>query len=232
MKLAIVTGVWQRPQVFEMFAKGVKDLIASTNMDVGVFVAGSEGRVSRRMVDNHRFTYIEIPNEPLSKKMNATIRAARDFGADYVLCLGSDDIISVELFALYEKYMGEGIDYIGVLDFYFYDIRSKKSMYWGGYIDSRRGSTCGAGRILSSRLLSLWDWEVWDLKNSGMLDTGMELKLKNTEHTSKTFKLKDEGVYGVDIKSNTNMTPFHLWANTKYINSKELTDKFPYLCAE
>ena len=53
MKISIVTGVWKRPEVFEMFAQGIKNL----GVEVDVIVAGSEGKRSRDMVQARRVIY-------------------------------------------------------------------------------------------------------------------------------------------------------------------------------
>ena len=108
----MVTGVWKRPEIFEMFAIGVHNL----GIDIDVIVAGSEGDKSRAMVEAHGFHYIEIANKPLSKKMNATTLKAKELGADYVICMCSYDIISPELMQEYIKWMVLGYDYIGIID--------------------------------------------------------------------------------------------------------------------
>ena len=157
IKLAFVSSVWRRPGIFEMFAKGINNIIKNCNQfEIYVIISGSEGKASRRMVENHGYTYIEIPNKPLGYKLNSTTHACKSIGIDYVICLGSDDVMSIELLEEYEKYMRKGIDFIGVKDCYFYDEVSKRSIYWGGYRESyRRKATVGAFRALSSRLLAL-----------------------------------------------------------------------------
>jgi len=222
MKIAIVTGVWKRPEVFKIFAKGINKLRKIKGVEWRVIIAGSEGMRSEAMVGIEGFQYIETPNHPLARKMNTTIEMARIWEADYVLCLGSDDIISPKLMRLFIKHMKQGIDFIGVLDFYFYDMVSKKSMYWGGYIDYRKGHTCGAGRCLSKNLLNKWGWSIWEDKQSHILDNSMEDKLEATPHTSVKISLAQEGLFAVDIKSSTNMTPFEPWPNTEFIDSKIL----------
>lgn len=229
-KIAICTAVWKRPEIFKMFAEGFKKLGAG----IELIVAGSEGNISRELVlscapEAH---YIEIPNDPLATKMNATTLKARDLGADYVICVGSDDIITPELLKVYIEYMRQGFDYIAVLDWYFYDTVTKKAAYWGGYIDGRKGHTCGAGRVLSSELMAKWNWQPWEIKDSKVLDNSMQNKLKRTAHSAVTFSLKEKGVFAIDVKSSTNMTPFALWPNTKYIDVKQIKKHFPYVCAE
>lgn len=233
LKIAICSAVWKRKEVFEMFAQGIKALQKGTDIEYQVFISGSEGDVSKKMVQKHKFTYIEIPNEPLAAKVNASVYAAKNFKPDYILCIGSDDIITPELMKVYEPYMRKGIDFIGVLDFYFYDIVSKKASYWGGYRDARRvGHTAGAGRLISRRLMELWDWGPWENKDSTVLDNSMQNKLKLVKHTKEVFSIKAKGVLALDIKSETNMTPFKLWDNTVYIDSKIIKEKFPYVCVD
>jgi hypothetical protein len=233
IKVAIVTAVWKRPEIFEIFAKGVKSLIASCDMDIYTIVAGSEGDVSREMVRKHNFIYTEVPNDPLATKVNKPVLIAGQIGVDYVLCVGSDDIITSDLMHVYAEYMNLGYDYIGVTDFYFYDTASKKAAYWGGYRDQRRqGHTAGAGRLISSRLMQKWNWNPWEIKDSKVLDNSMQNKLKETPHSLITFSLKEKGVYALDIKSSTNMTPFALWDNTEFISCDIIKQQFPFVCAE
>ena len=121
-------------------------------------------------------------------------------------------------------------DFICVLDFYFLDVETKKAAYWGGYRDFRRlGHTCGAGRIVSKKLLDLWNWRIWENQHSHCLDNSFELKLQQTQHTSFKINLKEENLFGLDIKSSENMTPFALWDNTNYIENNIIFDKFKYL---
>jgi glycosyltransferase involved in cell wall biosynthesis len=228
--IAIVTGVWQRPEVFELFANGVDYLIKHTNYNYHVIVAGSEGDKSRSMVERRGYTYIEVPNQPLATKMNATIQQAARMGFDYCLCLGSDDVVHPSLMQAYAAHIKSGIDFIGVTDFYFYDIASGRSAYWGGYRELyRKGHTAGAARLLSNRLLKAWNYSPWEIRHSNGLDNSMQEKLKITPHTTAILSMRACNAFALDIKSATNMTPFELWDNTSYINTDIISNKFQYL---
>jgi hypothetical protein len=242
IKLAIVTSIWGRPEIVELFMKGVDELRKNCpEFDIQVVVSGSiqdEERIKYKgkefgcLLNNTKsfFKYIEIPNEPLAAKVNATTYACRNLDVDYVMCVGSDDIMSPEFLNAYIPYMRNNIDFIGVTDGYFYDTVSKKSLYWAGYREeNRKGHTLGAFRALSSRLLSQWDWMPWENKDSAVLDKSMQDKLKRTAHTIETFTMKEKGVIGVDIKSSTNMTPFKKWDNAEFIDSEIILNKFPYV---
>lgn len=243
IRLAIVTSVWKREEVLGMFFDGVNNLVKMCpEFDIKLIISGSaqdEFLSSRDIVESFeiRMTnlkdyiqYIEIPNEPLAAKVNATTYACRNLDVHYVLCMGSDDIISPELLNEYAIHMRKGIDFIGVTDCYFYDTVSGKSAYWGGYREEyRKGHTAGAFRALSARLLEQWDWMPWENKDSHVLDKSMQDKLKVTPHTIHTFSMKSKGMFALDIKSETNMTPFKLWDNTQYIDTEIIKQKFPYI---
>ena len=221
VKPCIVTGMWKRPEVFKIFGQHYKDL------GIDVIVAGSEGKESEKLAKKYGFHYIEIENQPLATKMNATTLKAKELGYTHVICVGSDDLLSKELIDEYLKLMRKGYDYIGVTDFYFYEMESSKAAYWGGYRDRQRlGHTAGAGRVISRTLLDEWDWKPWDDKDSKYLDNSMQTKLRSSLHPKTTFSLKEKGLLAVDIKSQVNMTPFELWDNTSYIDPKLITDNF------
>ena len=230
MKLAIATGVWKRPEVFKIFARGMHELRASSSLDITVIVAGSEGIRSRTMVEQYPFYYIEVKNDPLAAKMNATTLYAQSIGADYVLCVGSDDIIHPGMFRMYEDAMKRGIDFTGCLDFYFCDLQSKRALYWAGYADGRRkGHTAGPGRMLSAKLMDACKWQPWQVEHSHILDNSMQQLLLRVPHTEHIFSMLTEQVYGLDIKSATNMTPFQRWDNTCEIDAKLIKKIFPYV---
>lgn len=224
----MVTGVWKRPEVFEMFAKGVHHLNAEIeDLNLEVICAGSEGEKSRKMVEAHGFHYIEIPNKPLAVKMNATTLKAKELDSDYVICMGSDDIIHPDLMREYLKWMQKKTDFIGVTDFYFYDTESGKSLYWGGYRERYRlNVTAGAARVISKQLMNRWDWMPWFTKHDDFLDNSMQGRIRGK---IKILNMKSLGLYGLDIKSSTNMTPFEAWDNTEFIDSDIIKEKFDYL---
>lgn len=228
--VVIITAMWRRPEVFRMFAVGVTNLIEKTDTKINVVVSGSEGKISRNLAESYGFLYTEFPNRPISAKHNTALHIAREINPDYVLCLGSDDILSQELFILYEQHMHTGIDFIGLKDFYFYDIISRKASYWGGYTDRKRyGETCGAGRMISRRLLNQCGWVLWNNNINKGLDGSMSANLRGKNFTSAIISLKDNRVFAVGIKSRTNVTSFKKVNTLKPINANIITNKFPYL---
>jgi hypothetical protein len=211
--------MWKRPDVWKLFYRHYKAI------GIDVIVAGSEGETSRKLAND--FIYIEVPNQPLATKMNATTIKAIELGYTHVICVGSDDLLSQELIDRLIELAEQGYDFIGVTDFYFYDTTTKKAAYWGGYRERyRQGHTCGAARVISDRMLLEWDCCPWTDDLSNYLDTAMQNKIDRSILPKFTFSIKEEGLYAVDIKSSENMTPFQLWDNTQYIDPKEIEERF------
>jgi len=204
MKIGIKTMMWKRPAVFEIYAAGVKRLV--DNFGVIPYVIGSEGNVSRERCEKHGFNYIEYPNEPLGAKANACLRAMRGH-VDYVLNLGSDDLISNSLMQWFVKLMKEGYDLIGIRDVYFYERFRNRLIYWPGYTDRRRGESLGLGRVLSAKLLDTFDWEMWDEDINMSLDWSMTQKLKGLTN-KKIISIKETNTFAVDIKDGDSMGEF------------------------
>lgn len=230
MKIAIVTAIWQRPEIWDMFKQGVRRLRNQySDVEVEVCVAGSEGIKSQNRCKEKWIHYIEMPNNPLGAKMNAASLLAKKTNADYYLLVGSDDIICNNLFDLYLDAADDNIDYTYLMDGYFFDTTTKLALYWGGYRQQRNiGRPLGAGRFLSKRLMEAMNFKCWyDVKLSGLLDQSMDEKMERIKHTKREIYCKDNNCMLLDIKSSTNMTKFAKWDNTEFINPMSITKHIP-----
>ena len=236
MNLTIITAVWKRPEVFEMFATGIKSLQRhfKGRLNIDVCISGSEGEESKQMVENHGYYYVEYHNRALGQKMNKAALLTRktedkDNPCDYYLLLGSDDIMGVDIMEHYFEEMEKGTDYVYVTDYYFFDINTKRALYWAGYTKRlNRGHACGAGRMISRNVMDQLNFQPWyDNKMHHGLDTAFDRRIRGIEMKIKAFNLKALGCFALDIKSSTgnasnNMTPFLQWDNTRYVDAKKM----------
>ena len=186
----ILTALWKRPDITNLFIQGVKrlgfDCTASISEESYISVCDANG-----------INWIMTPNKPLGAKWNAGLREALNHEWDYLLILGSDDLISNDLIYRYMSY--EGWDMIGVRDLYLYkDGRVK-------YFASKRLKTIGAGRLLKRSAIEkcgmLWS----DHKNKG-LDGNCSKRLRMKRLKEVAINMGDSIV--VDIKSDVNMNSF------------------------
>lgn len=229
-KVAIITAMWKRPEVFELFGHAVNALISDvTEVDFEVFCVGSEGETSRNLARSFGFDYIEHSNDRLGEKWGACVEFAAKSDPNYYLMMGSDDVMDSTLFRRYLPYMACGIDFIGVLDWYFYDMNSQKALYWSGYRGQHnRGMTCGAGRMISSQLMRQLQFNPWrGNRLNKRMDSTMNRNLNAIKHSQAAFFM-GEGSHGlgVDIKSDTNISKFTTWDNCKEIDPTLIQTKF------
>lgn len=226
IRVAIVTGVWKRPEIFKMFAAGVKSLQDhfAGRLEIICCVAGSEGYRSQQMVTPHtNFFYTEVPNQPLGQKMNAAVFLCRKLSPDYCLMIGSDDIIGISLMEKYYELIQRGVGYAYLTDCFFFDTRTKRGLYWGGYTRSfNRGKGAGIGRLISKTVLDRINWLCWPPGYDRILDTAFDKQIEKINCSKVEINLKRDKVFALDIKSSTNMTPFELWENSTYIDGRKI----------
>jgi len=226
IRVAIATGVWKRPEIFAMFAAGISSLQLHFNgrLEIICCVAGSEGYKSRQMVEAYNnFFYTEVPNHPLGQKMNAATALARKLSPDYCLMIGSDDIIGISLMEKYFELIQRGVDYAYLTDCYFFDTRTKRGLYWGGYVRNfNRGKGAGIGRLISKNVLDRINWICWPPGYDRILDTAFDKQIEKINCSKVEINLKRDKVFALDIKSSTNMTPFELWENSSFTDGHKI----------
>lgn len=223
MKIGILTCMWRRPEVFRMFAAGMNRL--KSKFDIITLSVGSEGAQSRQLCQEAGINYLEFPNKPLGAKFNAGMSVMKSFNPDYVMIMGSDDVLSTATFQKIWDYCEKGCDKVGFTDLYFFDLYEQSLVYWPGYghkgtkaDSSRKGEAIGLGRTLSYSILNKMNWHPWkDDINMG-LDWCMTQKLKALRTKPIIFSLKENGLFAVDLKSKENICHSILYVNQKVDN--------------
>ena len=210
MKIAVTTMIWQRHSVFKVWASHYKVLQQKfPEIELIVTVAGSEGNVSKHLVESYGFKYIECPNTPLGFKANTRLMFTSLFAPDYVILVGSDDLISEKLFGRYIDWAKEGIGEVAPMDIYYYNAATEECAYSHGYQDEkRRGEPIAAGRMLSRHVLHNLSWQLWDNGEEKMLDGHPVRRLKTFPHSIRYYYCREEDAHLLDVKSPVNMTPF------------------------
>lgn len=211
MRLGILTAVWQRYEVFDIFKQGIERIKQHSDLEIEVVAVGSEGKKSANACSE--FHYVPFKNKPLSNKWNAGMLKMKELNVDYVLCLGSDDIVSNSLIDKYKEAMEFGYDFIGLLDCFIYDTITNDLRFWVGYNGIRIGETAGIGRCLSKRLLDIFEWQPWIDAHDRGLDGTMFQKLKKIPHTQKVFGCLKDNIFAVDIKDKDSLTGFNNFTN-------------------
>lgn len=232
MKIVITTLLWKRYDLFDIWAQVILNIIcnfANQQVKISVVVAGSENQVSKKLVEQYGFEYIETPNTPLSRKANLRLQKCKELNPDYILFLGSDDLISCKTFKYLLKQMRKGYDAIYNMDLYIYDTISGIASYNKEYSNHREGEPKAPGKCFSKRLLNKLRWKLWDENLSRNLDGNLQKSLKKVKHSRHLYWLKKEKLMIVDIKDKNSITPFSSIPEENYIeiNSNQILNQFP-----
>lgn len=130
--------VWGRIKVLRLFLKHIDNFPPFIDMKL-LFVLSPEdpqfSQISMLLCDHD---IVLATNTPLGDKMNNGIRLALKFDWDYLVNIGSDDIILSEYWPGIKHMLYSGVDVIGMRSIFAYDIKrdqAQKLTYsgiWGG----------------------------------------------------------------------------------------------------
>jgi hypothetical protein len=143
-KILILLPIWKREAITELCFKNIKRL--QKEYDIQVLTIVSE-QWAKRLSFEYGFKYVESANSPLGLKMNTGLKEALRMDFDYLMNLGSDDILTKELFDMYQPYFKEKKEMFGCTRLTFLDSKSK------GVKTYDYGIMMGAGRCIRKDIL-------------------------------------------------------------------------------
>lgn len=201
-KIGITAMAWGRHKLFEIWVDHINRL------GIPTIVAGSEDEIKRLCKGCVSFVYVD--NQPLGRKANLSLMAMKDMNIDYFLRIATDDFICDDFINVYKNIIKDGVDFIGMLDCYHYDLVNDKYGYFQGYTTQRKGEPMGLGRCFSRNLLDQLNWKLWDPSKNKALDISSTKIMKDHSFKTAKIRLRDHNIYAIDIKDGKNINPFHV----------------------
>ena len=201
MKIGIVTINYNRPRILDLWLASIDRL----RKDVGWFpaVVVSERGDADACAD-HGVHHIYQENEPVSFKWNTGVQWLMDQGVDYVMIVGSDDIVSNELMKNIWAAAEQGYDVIGVDKLCFYgNIRGRSGLL----IPLHQRHMLGVCKTISRSVLEPINGVVCPTGRGSGMDA---LVSKTIAPYVKSTKIVDGLV--VDVKSRRNINKLSYWA--------------------
>jgi hypothetical protein len=135
IKLLFFLAVWKRPEITEICFMGLNRLKKSGKFEVQFLAVISEESMIP-LCEKYGVEWVMHENLPLGRKKNFGLREAlkRDF--DYLVELGSDDLIKDELLELYRPHFEKRVSMIGMTSFAFIDSKTGRSKLYKVFIKS------------------------------------------------------------------------------------------------
>lgn len=207
-KLLIYLAIWRRPEITELCLMGINRLRRHQAYDVQALAVISEHKMID-LCDRYGVKWVMHENLPLGKKKNAGLVAAQSLDFDYMMEIGSDDLVTDDLLTQYLDYL-DSEDFFGISD--------------AAYIESENGtcrrlttdkSTYGAGRIISRKVLDALGWRLWNDSLNRGLDNDSLRRIESNGF--KYYKVPASNAPGViDVKSNENLWKFNYFLGQPY----------------
>ena len=123
-KIVILLPIWKRKDITLLCFSNLKKLKEAYNIEVLCVVSEVWAKME---AFNHGFKWVEAPNDDLGKKMNIGVDKALTMDFDYLMNLGSDDIINERLFDIYKPYMEKKHPMFGITKVTFIDSEEKEA---------------------------------------------------------------------------------------------------------
>lgn len=106
MKILFFLAAWQRPEITEICFMGLNRLKKAGLFQTDTLCVISEDSM-KQLCKKYDIDYVVHPNLPLGKKKNFGLNEAFKKDWDYLIELGSDDILKTEILELYKPLLGQ-----------------------------------------------------------------------------------------------------------------------------
>lgn len=201
-KILILLPIWGREKIVKICFDNLKELQKDFDIDVLCVVSEQWAKIE---AFKNGFKYVEASNDCLGTKHNIGIREALKYKFDYLMNLGSDDIITKDLFKSYEQCFKDEVPVFGGTRLTFIDSKSKD------VCEFDYGIMIGAGRCIRRDALKyvndLHDG-IYDNIQVG-LDMNSMAKFKNYKQVEVSNPFNS--IY--DIKSDVNIWNYEVMSH-------------------
>jgi hypothetical protein len=128
--------------------------LSQNGFDVTFFYVGTDELEEQEIPNTSCFVYEKRPDNILSAKFNRLISFAKEKDFDYLMTMGSDDLISPGLFMKMVEIADDNKYISAPSQMLMYDTSRRKVFVWKGY-NGKRILDLGAGRVYTRKLLSI-----------------------------------------------------------------------------
>lgn len=106
MRLLVYLAVWKRPEITEICFMGLNRLRKNSRFPIETMAVISEESMIP-LCEKYKINWTFYKNEPLGEKKNHGLNEAMKLDWDYLIEIGSDDIVKDELIEMYSEYFGK-----------------------------------------------------------------------------------------------------------------------------
>lgn len=204
--ILIYLAVWMRPEITEICFMGINRLRESGYPIDALAVISEESMIP--LCEKYDIMYCMYKNQPLGEKLNYGLSQALKLSWDYLIGIGSDDLLKNELI---DKYLERDKPVIAMDNALFLNSET------GGCRWVKSNSLFGAGRCYSRKIFDKVD-RIWSKQISKRLDKESMFYLAT--HGVFETRLKSDKPLIIDIKSKESIWDFNA--------VRTLGEKYPF----
>jgi len=197
MRLLFYLAVWRRPEITEICFMGIDRLRKTGLYPIDTLAVISEESM-KPLCEKYNIDYVEHENQPLGKKKNFGLKESFKKDWDYMVELGSDDLLKNEYLHGIKDFKGD----LACVDHFAY-INSETSEARTYKTKSYYGLGRMVKRSVAEKIGNLWP----ENQNRG-LDNG-SMYYMVTVHGVRPQLIKFDHPVGIDIKSKENLWPYN-----------------------
>lgn len=147
MKVLIFLAAWKRPEITEICFMGINRLRKNSRLPIETLVVISEESMIP-LCNKYDIRWTFYKNDPLGEKKNHGLNEAMKLEWDYLVEIGSDDLIKNELLELYYPFMERGESFFGTKDAVIIDSNN------GNCRRLKSDTPYGLGRCISRKVIA------------------------------------------------------------------------------
>lgn len=219
MKTLILVAFWKRIEISVLFWYGIQRLKENFDIQIASIVSDEENKSLAKI---HSDFIIEHENKPMGRKLNNAMTEILINDFDFLMQMGSDNLISDKGMETNMKYMNE-YKFFGHTNLIIVDSMTKECKL------KRYGNVFGAGRCIHKSILEKCT-PLWADDRERGLDVNSEITIE-WKKGKVALPINDEEV--IDIKSDENIWKFSDLQGEKYefenIKNKISEKEFNYL---
>ena len=214
-KVLVLIPLWRRPEITEICFLGLERLKTHPSYSIQVLCIVSEPDMIP-LCEKYGHMWVEAENHPLGRKKNVGLKHAENLDFDFLMELGSDDLVLNELLDDYLHLIPDH-DFFGISDIAFLDIYSLEARRY-----TNQAAMYGAGRMIKRWVLERANFKIWDDKGSRLMDGTSAERLRGIAKYRQMYPRTRPQV--MDIKSDQNIWEYNAFLGMEY-NANEFFER-------
>lgn len=205
VKLLFFLAVWKRPEITEICFMGLNRLRKLPGYDINVLAVISEEEMIT-LCEKYDIKWVMHENLPLGRKKNFGLNESLKIEWEYLIEIGSDDLLKKEVLELYAPYFGIH-DVLGMTNFCFVNSETLECRMYNSK------SCFGLGRAISRKIVERMGY-LWADKISHGLDNNSRFAIHRNGFIEK--RINTAKPLAIDIKSEHNIWKFNYLQGVPY----------------